>query len=289
MAMLGHYLLCAAEGANRARDMYTSPAYQRGGWPWVRRQVQDAMIKIARAGGTLDFFVVKYFAGQGQDPVTGLPEPRALDILQARDRACVPDVCGPSPMQGRAGLATLSRWADRQNLLKCVYIGKAPEPVELEELQANPRDLEFVTGWFNALAGLGWKIIHDNASSPVNNPKTLAFIDVLERHGCPRHASEGEAFSLGGGAVARGTFPNVPWSRCWGENDAWASSGLPGSASQMESGWGLLHTAAGATDDVLEAAAAINGMVAMNVNAMSMEALNAVVQAPATHGAPAGE
>lgn len=292
-AKIGHYQLCAAEGIDRAESMFLSPAYQGargaggsggvgvGGWSWLRRQVADAKLKLEAAGGVLSFVVVKYFAGQGcTRDVQGRPvaaEPMALDLLEARDRGVATGVIGPGVRQGRAGMEIFSAYCLRVGIMPIAYIGKAPDVDRLAELRTNDADVEFVTGWFNAMAGLGWRFIMDSTNMPEHHDESVAFVRFLAERGCPMEAFDAEAYPLGGGAVAAGTWPNVEWTTCWGENTAWRVSGLPETRGQMRCRAGLLHAGGVASNDVCLAAWHA-GYAAMNVNAMEMDDLRMVVE-----------
>lgn len=286
-AFIGHYELCAAGGAERAGDMWLGEAYQRGGWGWVRSRLVRARSAVRAAGGTLDFFVLKYPFGQDTD-LDGRPEPGVLDILEARDRGVAPDVVGAEPLDGMRGLVSLSRWASVQRLRKYMYLGKAPTHERLQELQENPRDMEFVAAWLSMLAGMsgGWKLIADSGSYPEHADETRAFIALMDLYGCPASVWDSEAYCIGGGAVPAGTWPNQSGVRCWGENTAWEISGMPDSRNESPTDIGLLHEGSEASADVLAAAATPGAMVAMNVIEMVAGDLRMVMEAAA--GAVAG-
>lgn len=282
MARLGHYELCAAEGPIRAGEMFTSVAYQAGGWSHVRSRVAAANDRVRRAGGVLDFAVVKYPFGQGpSDASQFVAEPRFTDLLMMRDSGVCHNAIARFPMGGRYAMSSFARYCQTRSIKPFVYLGKAPDEDAVEELAEGDSDIEALSAWVNAMAGAGIEMIIDASAHDAHIDATRALIRLLWRTGLSRHVPvHFEAFPDGDPEPLSGNF-----SLSFGENEAWVASEM---TRMSDHDAALLHTGSSAAPELLAAAAAENVWgVAANINGMPDDELARLIGAGRAGGGAA--
>lgn len=273
MASIGHYELCAAEGPVRAGEMFTNPAYQAAGWGLLRARVNNAKVRVEKAGGSLDFVVVKYPFGQGSSADSAfVAEPGFLDILAMRDCGAFNYVIGREAMRGRYGMSIFAKYCETRRIRPFVYLGKAPEEHEVLALAESDVNMEILSGWINAMTGAGIEMIIDSSSHDSRIDATRELIRLLRRCGLSRESQvHFEAFMENEPEPLNGAV-----SLQFGENAAWIASGMPSLADVQV----LLHTGSTAAAEAIEALShpRVWG-VAANINGMSDEVITAMVNA----------